>query len=150
MKSIAVCLLVIEGIILLSVVGHAGTKQAQSPADPRQRLVLPRAERDKVLGEMRQMLASMSGVLHGSVSNDMAAIEKAARASGMAMAVDRELEKKLPKAFLQLGLQTHRSYDTLADQAKAGGTREEVMRTLADLSSNCVGCHAAYRLDEAR
>jgi cytochrome c556 len=136
-------------IVLVAAAGYAGVKRSEPSSDPRQRLVLPRAERDKVLAEMRQMLGSMSGVLHGFVANDMPAIEKAARASGMAMAADPQLEKKLPEAFLQLGMQTHKSFDKLADQAKAGGTREEAVKALAGLSNNCVGCHSAYRLDEA-
>lgn len=108
------------------------------------------AERDKVLAEMRQMLESMSGVLQGFVANDMPEIEKAARASGMETAVDPQLEKKLPEAFLRLGMLTHKSFDKLADQAKAGGTREDAIKALAVLSNNCVGCHRTYRLDGAR
>jgi cytochrome c556 len=137
-------------IVLASVAGYAGAKRTEPSADTRQRLVLPRAERDKVLAEMRQMLGSMSGVLHGFVANDMPGVEKAARASGTAMAADPQLEKKLPEAFLQLGMQTHKSFDKLADQAKTGGTREDAIKALAVLSNNCVGCHSAYRLDEGR
>jgi hypothetical protein len=93
MKSRLVGVYVVMGMIVLAgVVGYAGMKRAQPSEDPRQRIVLAAAERDKVLGEMRQMLASISKVLHGFVSNDLAVIEKAARASGTATAADPQLE----------------------------------------------------------
>jgi cytochrome c556 len=136
-------------IVLVGAAGYAGEKRSQ-PSDPRQKLVLPRTQRNLVLAEMRQMLGSVSGILHGVVANDMAAVERAARASGMERAADPQLKRKLPEAFLQLGMQTHKSFDQVADQAKAGGTRDDVLKRLAVLSNNCVGCHAAYRLDEAR
>ena len=137
-------------ILLVGVAGYAGEKRSEPSSDPRQKLVLARAERGKVLAEMRQMLGSVSGILHGLVTNDMAAIEKAARISGMEKAADPQLKKKLPEAFLRLGMQTHKAFDELADQAKPGGTREDALKRLAVLSNNCVGCHAAYRIDEAR
>jgi len=138
----------VMGMIVLT--GCAGVKRAEPAADARQRLLLLQAQRDKVLAEMRHMLESMSGVLQGFAANDMSAIEKASRASGMVMAVDPQLENKLPEAFLQLGMLTHKSWDKLADQAKAGGTREDAIKALAVLTDNCVGCHRTYRLDEAR
>jgi cytochrome c556 len=47
-------------------------------------------------------------------------------------------------------MQTHRSFDRLADQLGTGASREAAVASLAELTSNCVACHAAYRLDEAR
>ena len=129
------------------------TLEAQAPpADARQRLLVPPPARDKILSEMRAMLESLSGVLHALAANDPQAAEKAARASGMAVAADvqPEMRKLLPQPFLQLGMQTHQSFDALADRLKAGGTREETLKALAKLTSNCVACHAAYRLDVAR
>jgi hypothetical protein len=126
--------------------------EAQAPTDARQRIVLPAPARDKILAEMRAMLQSLSGVLHALAANDLAGAEQAARASGMGTAADvqPEIRMQLPPAFLQLGMQTHRGFDALADQLKGGGARETVLKSLASLTSNCVGCHAAYRLDEAR
>ncbi len=149
-KGMAIGLVIIETFLVIGIAGAAGRNPAESSADTRQRVVLSRAERHQVLAEMRQMLESMSGILRGYVANDLSAIEKAARPSGMAMAADPQLRKKVPVAFLQLGMQTHRGFDKLAEQAAAGGTREEAIATLATLSGNCVACHAAYRLDDAR
>jgi len=59
---------------------HAGpahppaAQPAHGAADSRQPLALTPAERDAVLAEMRQMLGSVSGVLHGLAANDRQAI----------------------------------------------------------------------------
>ncbi len=135
---------------LASVTGNAGAPRSESSTDTRQRLTLPRAQRDKILVEMRQMLGSIRGILHGLAANDMPTVERAARVSGMERATDPELKKKVPEGFLKFGLQTHQGFDRLTDKAKAGGTREDIIKELAALTNNCVGCHGAYRVDEAR
>jgi hypothetical protein len=98
-----------------------------------------------VLAEMRVMLGSVSAVLHGLTANDRDAIEKAARASGMTRAVDPALKQKLPPQFLELGMSTHRKFDQLADLARARAPADEVVRSLAGVTTNCVTCHAMYR-----
>lgn len=139
------------GWIVLALLGGCPSgEQRERSADGRQRLALAPAERDKVLAEMRMMLGSIGGTLHALVAHDMAGLEKAARASGIAMAVDPQLEKKLPAQFIDLGERTHRGFDQLAYQAKAWGKREHLARGLAGLTDNCVACHAIYRLDAKR
>jgi cytochrome c556 len=132
--------------------GLGSTGSGQSPGDPRQRLTLPPPARDRVLAEMRHMLGSVNGILRGVVANDLGAVEKAARAAGTAMAVEMDpaMMRQLLPAFRELGLQTHRAFDELADRIKTGGTREDAIRGLAGVTGNCVACHAVYRLDEAR
>ena len=132
------------------MLGVAGTGSGQPPGDTRQRLRLPPPARDKVLAEMRHMLESVNAVLHAVVANDLVAAEKAARASGTAMAVemDPEVMRRLLPPFRQLGLQAHQTFDDLADRIKNGGTRDDAIRGLALVTGNCVACHAMYRLDE--
>jgi hypothetical protein len=137
-------------IMLAGVAGYAGAPRSEPSTDTRQRLTLPRAQRDKILAEMRQMLGSIRGILHGLADNDLPTIERAARVSGMERAADPELKKKVPEGFLKFGLQTHQGFDRLADKAKAGATREDIIKEMAALTNNCVGCHGAYRVDEAR
>ena len=141
---------VVMGLIMFAGAGHAGAPRSEPPTDTRQRLALPRAQRDKILAEMRQMLGSIRGILHGLAANDMPTIERAARVSGMERAADPELKKRVPEGFLKFGLQTHEGFDRLADKAKAGATREDIIKEMAGLTNNCVGCHGAYRVDEAR
>lgn len=141
------------GAVALAMLAGCATTEPRPPsADARQRLTLPAPRRDAVLAEMRNMLASLSGVVQGLATGDAVAAEKAARVSGMAAAVDMdpELRTLLPQAFLQLGMQTHRGFDNLADRIKAGATTQDALTSLASLTANCVVCHASYRLDEAR
>jgi len=147
LRVVAAALVVLG--VMLSV---AGTGSSQPPGDPRQRLALPPLARDKVLAEMRHMLESVNGILRGVAANDLVAVEKAARAAGTAMAVEMDpaMMQQLLPAFRELGLQTHRAFDDLADRIKAGGTRDDAIRGLAAVTGNCVACHAVYRLDEAR
>lgn len=136
----------------LGALSLEGTVSGQPPGDSRQRLALPPAARDKVLAEMRHMLESVNGVLRGVAANDLAAVDKAARSAGTVMAVEMDpaMMQQLLPAFRELGLQTHRAFDELADRIRTGGTREDAIRGLAAVTGNCVACHALYRLDEAR
>ena len=116
--------------------------------DGRQAIALSASERDAVLGEMRGMLTSVQGILAGLSARDMGQVAAAARASGMAMAVDATpaLVAKLPLAFKNLGFTVHRGFDALGESASQG---EPPARILAQLSAQvqlCVSCHAAYRL----
>jgi hypothetical protein len=47
-------------------------------------------------------------------------------------------------------MQTHGAFDELAARIQAGATRDDVIRGLAGIVSNCVACHALHRLDEGR
>lgn len=142
------------GVVLVGVgllIGDAGAQPPGAAVDMRHRLTAPGPARDMVLAEMRRMLESVNAILHAVQANDLAAIERAARASGMAMAadVDPRLRERLPPPFLQLGMATHRGFDELADAVKAGGTREQALAALGRITSNCVACHAVYRLEES-
>lgn len=146
-----------EIVLAAAIVGGVGCSEDASQSSPtstdsRERLVLSASDRDKVLLEMRQMLEAVHGILHGLANNDLTAVGDAARGAGMAMAVDLDpaIRDRLPKNFIDLGMRTHQAFDELAESVEAGGTPEDALRALADLTGNCVGCHAAYRLDEAR
>jgi hypothetical protein len=93
---------------------------------------------------MRTMLGSVSGVLGAAARNDSTGIRGAAHASGMAAAADPELEKLLPEAWLQMAMQTHLGFDSLAGAGAKG--RDTVVARLGKLTTNCVSCHAMYRL----
>ena len=126
--------------------------EAQQAQDTRQRLLLPAPARDKVLAEMRVMLESVNRILQALAAGDTEAVEKAARATGMASAADvnPQVKQELPQPFLALGMQTHKGFDTLADRMKARGSQEDAIKGLAELTANCVACHASYRIDEKR
>jgi hypothetical protein len=140
------------GVLCFASLALSGSGAGQQPTDARQRVVLTAPARDKILAEMRDMLGALHGVIRALSVGDLAAAEQAARSAGMGVAVDvkPEIKAQLPPPFLQLGMQTHRAFDALADQLKAGASGQEALKAITGLTSNCVACHAAYRLDEAR
>ena len=101
-------------------------------------------QRNAVLVEMRTLLASVHGVLGAVARSDSAGIRAAANASGTAAAADPALEKLLPAQWLQLATRTHQGFDSLA--AVAGAGRDTVVARLGALTTNCVSCHAIYRV----
>lgn len=116
--------------------------------DNRTAVILKPAERDLVLGEMRMLLQGTQGILAAVNANDLPAAAKAARAVGMASAVDINpaLMAKLPLEFKQLGMSVHQSMDDLAAAAEAGQPASTVTTMLADTLARCVNCHAAWQL----
>jgi len=132
--------------------GHAHGGETAAPArDARQRVVLARADRDRVLTEMRAMLESVSGALQGLAVSDLAAAERALVENGThVLQTDDRLRKQLPKPFLELGDRLHTGLDELANRLRAGAPRDDALRMLGGVTSTCVACHATYRIDERR
>jgi cytochrome c556 len=152
--SVTTLMLVVPSLAVFShssgQTGDLRPPEAQQVTDTRERVRLAPAERDRILFEMRAMLQGLSDILQGLVAGDLAKAEKAARAAGMAKAIDASFEKTLPPHFFQLGMRTHKRFDALADAIKAGAARDTVMRRLAVITASCVTCHEIYRLDESR
>ncbi len=119
--------------------------------DGRTAVVLSGAERDQVLGEMRQLLKSVHGVLQGVSAQDLAAAGRAARAAGMGMAADVNpaLLAKLPLTFKAMGMSVHRDFDGLADGLQSGERGEQSLKRLSELTSRCTACHDLYRFAAA-
>ena len=115
--------------------------------DARTAVIVPAAARTAVLLEMRTMLGSVNGILLAQAQGDSAGIRVAALASGKAAAADSALEDVLPVAWLQLALCSHRQFASRAAAASRPHAADSVIARLARLTGNCVGCHAAYRLD---
>lgn len=117
--------------------------------DGRGAIELSPGERDLVLTEMRAFLGAVQGVVQAVSAGDPAGAAAAARAVGSAAAaeVPISLMAKLPIGFKQLGLATHRGFDQLALDADQLGDLAHTQAQLAALLGNCVGCHAAYRID---
>jgi len=121
----------------------------ESKAAP-QRTVVPltTAERDHVLGEMRDFLAALQGVTAGLARDDFSAVAAAARKVGAGSETGRmppEIAKKLPLEFRRLAKATHDEFDVLA--ADAAG-RRDVRHTLAQTSAlmqRCNACHAVFQ-----
>lgn len=120
----------------------------ETGSDGRQAVVLEAGERGLILGEMRGLLAATQGVVQGIQQNDMKQVAQAARAVGMASAVDVNpaLMAKLPMEFKSLGMSVHHDMDDLAAAAEAGKPAGELLGMLSASMEKCVACHSAWQL----
>lgn len=120
--------------------------------DGREAVVLTRSERNLVLGEMRMLLAGVQAILEAVTLNDLKLVEKTASSLGMSSAADVNpvLMGKLPLEFKSTGMGVHQRFDELAARVHGGLPKEKVLEEVSDIMRTCVGCHEAYRLDEAR
>lgn len=118
-------------------------------SDGRTAILLDAGERDLVLAEMRAFLESIQQISSAVAADDMPAIREAAQRVGAAaqQAVPATLVGKLPLEFKTLGFDTHQRFDQLALDAAELGDKTHALRQLSELMLNCVGCHAAYRID---
>jgi len=116
--------------------------------DNRREVALTAAERELVLGEMRNVLASVNGVISGISTKDRKKVEESARAAGMVMAAEENaaLLAKLPFEFKSMGLGLHRGFDELADATKKGESEAELLARVAELTGRCNACHDHYRV----
>ena len=135
-------------VFTLSIALLAQTLPAAAPADPRIALPMSPAEKAEFLSEMRQMLASIQGIIEGIAEEDREKIAKAARYSGnrMARATPDALRQRLPVEFQELGGPTHMMFEEMVIRAP-----DDDMQTLTEftgeLMQQCLACHARYRAD---
>jgi cytochrome c556 len=136
--------------VTLGVAPRLVRAQGGAPAvDVRQRVEIPQAQRNEILAEMRGMLESLRGILFGLAAGDMAAVRTAAEASSVEATANPELDRRLPKGFLQFRYQTHEGFNSLAIEARSGSTQANLLTKVAGITNNCVGCHRAFRVVEA-
>lgn len=120
--------------------------------DGRMEILLAPNERDLILGEMRQLLKAVHGVVTGLAGQDQPAdrqqIEQAARAVGMGMAADVNpaIMVKLPLPFKQMGMSIHKDMDALADAIVQKETPQQILQRLSSMTARCTTCHDMYRL----
>ena len=117
--------------------------------DDRITILLDESERNLVLAEMRTFLTSIQQISQGLAENDMELIVLSARMSGNAaqQGIPGRLAGKLPIEFKKLGRDTHARFDQLAMDAEDLEDNSHTIVQLSDLMSNCVSCHALYRID---
>ncbi len=116
--------------------------------DDRTPINVDAATRFAVLAEMRTMLNAVQGIVGGAASGDTAAMRASAASAGMAAASEagENVAAQLGADFVKLGMRTHVSFDSLATDVTQGKSGEAVLRRLATVMGNCVGCHNQFRL----
>ena len=141
-------------VILLLVIGGGFYKfmiqgSTMESSDGRLAIQMNAGERDIVLAEMRAFLETVQNIVQGITNDDMKLVAESARKVGKAAQGDvpGSLVGKLPMKFKKLGFDTHTRFDQLALDASDMGDKDTVLKQLETLMQNCVGCHAAYRID---
>jgi len=109
-------------------------------------------EKAHIHQEMRLFLSVTQKIVAGAAANDMKGVAAAAREAGMAAAheVPGKLREKLPLQFKKLGQATHQGFDDLARDADSLGDANHALRQLGQVMSNCVSCHAVYRIETGK
>lgn len=132
---------------LLPILLLAGAS-AQAAPDPRISLGFSQDERVEFLAEMRQMLASIQGIMAGIATEDRELIAKSASQSGnrMARAMPKTATAKLPPEFKSLGGPTHLAFEEIVIRAETDDM-EDIAAIAAQLMDNCLACHDRYRAD---
>ena len=149
------------------VAGHGHSAQHR---DTRQAIPLPAMQRDMLLAEMRGLLTAVNGLLRGLAARDTALMRQSAASGGMTammrgvgmgmrrgaagrgadsaqMGEGRGMGASMPEGFRTLMHGTRSAFDSLALRIAAGVPSDTVVARLGSITSNCVACHAAYRLE---
>lgn len=122
--------------------------QPQSEGDPREAIALDPKEVETLLAGMRTYLETIQGIVAAMAENKIDRVPDIAAKSGAKL-----LEKvvpstglKVPIGFGLMSFDTHDKFDKLAEKARRGTSRAEVLTDLRDIMGNCISCHASYRL----
>jgi hypothetical protein len=120
----------------------------QASGDTRQVVVLTPSEAATMLTGMRTYLETIQGIVAALAENDTLHSADIAAKSGARMleSVTPTTGLKVPLEFTMISLDTHDKFDKLADKMRRGTSRTEVLSDLRDIMSNCISCHASYRL----
>ena len=116
--------------------------------DKRISLGLTETEKAEFLSEMRQMLASIQGIISGIGENNPEKIIKAARYSGnrMARATPKSVKLKTPKSFQEIGGPTHMMFEELVIRAETDDMETLTLFT-GEIMQQCIACHEMFKVD---
>jgi hypothetical protein len=133
---------------------EAPTKGAQSPfKDTRQVVHFPTRLRQHTLANMRDHLLTLQQIQEALAkqefdqAGDIA--EQRLGMSSLALHGAHEVAKYMPKGMQEAGSAMHRNASRLAVAAKdaaATNDMKPVLEALANVTAQCVACHAGYRV----
>jgi hypothetical protein len=154
-------LLAMVAVPVFTLSAGAGLAQGMAPdsgagdKDSREAVVVTPAERAYILNQMRLFVASIQTIAAGLGADDRAQAGEAAAARGLRRnANDPDfpptLGAKLPQQWKQLGGGMRKGFDVLAEIINAGGGPRKSLEQLGVVMTNCVACHATYRVTISR
>lgn len=134
------------------VIFFAGSVSAQRGSHAkevqRETLTLSPAEAAEMLSGMRTYLETIQDLVSALAENQVGRVPEIAAKSGAKLLgnVNPFIGLKAPIGFTMMSLDTHEKFDQLAEKARRGVSRTEVLADLRNILDNCTACHAAYRL----
>jgi hypothetical protein len=141
------------GSATLAVAQHHHDMSAHSAPDARQLVKFPPVLAEQTLANMRDHLQTLQEIqLHlGMGHTDVAAKIAEARLgmSSLELHGAAEVSKFMPRGMQDAGTAMHRSasrFAITAEEAGVTGDLKPVFAGLAEITAQCVGCHASYRL----
>jgi hypothetical protein len=128
----------------------AGPAEEAGDADGRTAVAVTAAERAYILGQMRLFVVSIQTIAAGLGAGDRAQASEAAAARGLKRnandpAFPPALGARLPAQWKQIGGGMRKGFDTLAQTIGDGDTQKS-LEQLGIVMTNCVACHATYRV----
>jgi cytochrome c556 len=128
----------------------AAPARPENALDPREPAIRTSEERTFIFGQMRLFLETIAALQDDLAQGDMAkvsadAARRGAKEFSKALKPPGLLEKETD-AWKQLGRSMRLGFDEIADKAKAGASREDILATIAATMQNCVACHQTYRI----
>jgi hypothetical protein len=156
MKLRRILLAAVSALPAFTICMGTGFAEEAAPGDKdsREAVVVTPAERNYILNQMRLFVISVQTIAAGLGADDRAQASEAAAARGLLRnANDPEfpptLNAKLPPQWKQLGGGMRKGFDALAQTINGGGTQKS-LEQLGVVMTNCVACHATYRVATAR
>lgn len=139
---------------LAAVAQHHGHGAASTRApDTRQLVHFPPALAEEMLANMRDHLAALQEIQQhlGAGQGDVAARIAEARLgmSSLGMHGAAHVSRYMPQGMQDAGTGMHRTasrFAIVAQDAGVTGDLKPVFAALADITAQCVGCHAGYRI----
>lgn len=133
--------------LLVSLFFSSMIHAADTAPDKRTLLTMNAEQKAEFLSEMRQMLASIQGIISGIANEDRKQIIKAARYSGnrMARATPNAVREQLPEGFKALGGPTHMMFEEMVVRAPTD-EMEDLTELTGQILRQCLACHASYRV----
>ncbi|KAB2914154.1 MAG: hypothetical protein F9K29_15425 [Hyphomicrobiaceae bacterium] len=132
---------------------HHGAHGAMSGSDTRQFVHFPDELREHTLANMRDHLLALQEIQEALARKQE---DKAARIAEERLGMTslklhgaHEVAKYMPQGMQDVGSEMHRSASRLAIEAQNAAVTGDVrpaLEALSQVTSQCVGCHAGYRL----
>lgn len=157
LRSCTARVLAVLAVLLLDA-GPTGieTNAARAAAGPgrdtREALVLTPRESERMLAGMRIYLESVQGIISSLATNQTKEVANHAERSGKKLLenVEPGIAFAVPIGFTSMSLDTHAKFDELAQKARKGTSKLEIISDLSAILANCTTCHAAYKISVKR